>query len=209
MNLCDPESFLPVITECLNEEQRKVMRPEHMANFLALSAELFLTNFDGIAAAFEKQNGLELNFKAKLAQEKDTVDISYKPVEVYKDSASLNLPDPDQETMPFMKKGNSSAPPAEPEPVVVEAEILELPAPLPEVLSLPSPQRTEGEQDAYSEGQAAAASGIHIEDNPYAQALNEEAEAYREAWNDGYRDQQREQREADEAGNADSGEEIV
>jgi hypothetical protein len=110
--VCDAENYLPIITACLDEAQVKKLKPRHMANFMALSAELFIGNYSMIADAFERNNGLEIGFKAKLAQEKDNVEIQFKPVDVFKDSASANLPDEDQEEFPFVKGSGSAVPAA-------------------------------------------------------------------------------------------------
>lgn len=134
--LCDAESYIPTIVECLDEKQAKQLRPHHMANFMALAAELFLTNYEGIATAFERNNGLEVTFKAKLAQEKDHVEISFKPVDTYKDSASANLPDEDQSEFDF-KRPPMPKPTTE-DPVVVDAEEVPLGLPAP-VMALPEP----------------------------------------------------------------------
>ena len=133
--VCDAESYLPIITACLDEAQVKKLKPRHMANFMALSAELFIGNYSMIADAFERNNGLEIGFKAKLAQEKDNVEIQFKPVDVFKDSASANLPDEDQEEFPFVKGSGSAVPAAAaatrevPRAMIGNREIKALPAP--------------------------------------------------------------------------------
>lgn len=134
--ICDADSYLPIITGCLEEKQAKLLRPHHMAHFMALSAELYLSNYDSIATAFERNNGLEVNFKARLAPEKDNVEISFKPVDTFKDSASANLPDEDQSTFDFKPKNapRGAAP-------VVDAEIVPMGLPAPaDVRSLPAPK---------------------------------------------------------------------
>lgn len=198
-SICDPENYLEIITGCLTEEQAALMRPHHMANFMALAAELFLTNFTGIATAFEKQNGLEIVFKANLASGKDTVDVTYKPVAVYKDSASLNLPEEEDEkqaTMDFGKKKPEPQPePVKPSEVVVEAEVLALPAPKEEPLALPAPKpMTAQEDDAYSHGQEAAAEGLMPDANPY----DEDPDLF-QVWRKGWYDQRNAMQEAEEA----------
>lgn len=198
--VCDAENYLPIITACLDEAQVKKLKPRHMANFMALSAELFISNYAMIADAFERNNGLEIGFKAKLAQEKDNVEIQFKPVDVFKDSASANLPDEDQEEFPFVKKPSAAA--AATKAPVVDAEVLALPAPA-TVLGLPFPidgdeeeipyqekpkQRTPDEEAAYQEGRAEFDPDSVVYDfNPYDEA--DEAglplhEAYRDGWND-------------------------
>lgn len=150
-NICDAENYLPIVSECLSDDQKKVLRPAHMANVMALTAELFLGNYDGIAAAFERQSSLEIAIKVKLASEKDAVELSFKPVEVFKDSASANLPDEDQATFDFNKPKPQTQP--EPEGEIVEAEVIHaLPAPM---LGLPAPaegSRTTAEQAAFEQG---------------------------------------------------------
>lgn len=168
IHICEPESYLPVVTECIDPAHAKRLRAHHMANFLALSAELFLINYDGIATAFERNNGLEISFKLKLAPEKDNVDISFKPVDVFKDSASATLPDEDQ---PELFKKESKSPvkkPAEEPPIEVASVPLGLPAP---VLGLPAPEATAEEkselEQAYDAGVAARAAGHPATANPY------------------------------------------
>ena len=135
--ICDADSYLPIVEECLDDKQKKELRPIHMANALALTAELFLLHYTAIATAFERCNGLEITFKVKLAQEKDTVEVAFKPVDTFKDSASANLPEEDDPSQPTFDFAPAPQPPAaEPEPVEVEAEVLGLPAP---ALGLPAP----------------------------------------------------------------------
>ncbi|MGL4398496.1 MAG: hypothetical protein ACRCXD_01395 [Luteolibacter sp.] len=143
-NICDAENYLPIVSECLSDEQKKILQPHHMSNVMALTAELFLRNYDGISAAFDRNACLEISIKVKLTSEKDGVELSYKPVEVFKDYTSANLPDDNQETFDF-KKG-TAAPKLEGE--IVEAEVIPaLPAPL---LGLPAPaeeERTPSEEE--------------------------------------------------------------
>ena len=136
--VCDAENYLPIITACLDEAQTKKLKPRHMANFMALSAELFISNYAMIADAFERNNGLEIGFKAKLAQEKDNVEIQFKPVDMFKDSASAMLPDEDQAEFAFAKKsGNGIKAKAAP---VVDAVVVPMALPAPaRVLQLPAP----------------------------------------------------------------------
>jgi hypothetical protein len=144
-NICDAENYLPIVSECLSDAQKKVLR----SNVMALTAELFLGNYDGIAAAFERNASLEISLKVKLASEKDGVELSYKPVEVFKDFASANLPDEDQATFDF----NKAKPAPKPEAEIVEAEVIPaLPAPM---LALPAPvagSRTTAEESAFVQG---------------------------------------------------------
>lgn len=183
--ICDADNYLPIIVGCLTPEQSLLLKPRHMANFMSLAAELFISNYSMIGTAFERNNGLEIGFKAKLAAEKDNVEISFKPVDVFKDSASANLPDEDQAEFPFAQKNGNGSKPAGP---VVEAEILQL-GNSPDVLQLPAPKaaRTADEQAAYEEGreeydELTAA----IDANPYYEDSGEEGKraAYFEGWQD-------------------------
>lgn len=166
-NICEPESFLPIVEQCVDPGQAKKLRPHHMANFMALSAELFLIHYDGIGTAFERNNGLEVTFKLKLAAEKDNVELAFKPVDVFKDSASAPLPieDPNQPDL-FKKKPEK---PQAPEPAVeVESVPLGLPAP---VMGLPAPELTDEEKahidNIREEGMDARAAGSPRNANPY------------------------------------------
>ena len=115
-----------------------------MANVMALTAELFLSNYEGIAGAFDRNYSLEVTFKVKLAQEKDSVEVSYKPVETYKDSASANLPEEDdsnQSSFDFEEKAPSEE---GGEVVDVEESPKGLPAPME---ALPAPEEAEQQED--------------------------------------------------------------
>lgn len=165
-NICEPESFLPIVEQCVDPEQAKKLRPHHMANFMALAAELFLVHYDGIGTAFERNNGLEVTFKLKLAPEKDNVELAFKPVDVFKDSASAPLPveDPNQ---PDLFKNRPKAPKEKP-PVEVESVPLGLPEP---VKALPAPELTDEEKAAFDEaraaGYAARSAGSPLSANPH------------------------------------------
>ena len=184
--VCDAENYLPIIAACLDDAQSKKLKPRHMANFMALSAELFISNYSMIAEAFERNNGLEIGFKARLAQEKDNVEIQFKPQDVFKDSASAPLPDEDQEEFPFVKKSAPVSPAPGP---VVEAEVLALPAPG-EVLALPAPAdetvRSEEEQTAFNEGRECFDPDCDCYDlNPYDETTPDGVplhQAYADGW---------------------------
>lgn len=106
--LADPESYVETIAAAMNERDRKRIAPIHVANVMALTADLVLSHIDAIGEAFELNNGLEITLKAKLAREKDTLNIQFKPVGDFKDSASANVPDPDQVEMDFQAKSEKS-----------------------------------------------------------------------------------------------------
>ena len=179
-NICDAENYLPIVSECLSDAQRKVLRPHHMSNVMALTAELFLGNYDGIAAAFERNASLEISLKVKLASEKDGVELSYKPVEVFKDFASANLPDEDQATFDF----NKAKPAPKPEAEIVEAEVIPaLPAPM---LGLPAPvagSRTTAEQAAFEQAwkYSFTPAGDCFSECPFALGTDE-ADAFLQGW---------------------------
>jgi hypothetical protein len=189
-NICEPESFLPIVEQCVDPEQAKKLRPHHMANFMALAAELFLVHYDGIGTAFERNNGLEVTFKLKLAPEKDNVELAFKPVDVFKDSASAPLPmeDPNQPDL-FKKKPEKSK---APEPAVeVESVPLGLPAP---VMGLPAPELTDEEKahidNIREQGMDARAAGSPRNANPYPIKSTD-----RMLWSEGWDYQNREMAE--------------
>lgn len=177
-NICDAENYLPIVTDCLDESQRKILRPHHMSNVMALVAELFLGNYDGIAAAFDRNASLEISIKVKLTSEKDGVELSYKPVEVFKDFASANLPDEDQATFDF----NNQKP--KPEEEVVEVDVVHgLPEPM---KGLPSPVegvRTTAEQAAFDQGwkYSFTPAGDRFSECPFALGTDE-ADAFLQGW---------------------------
>ena len=139
--LSDPDSYLETLAAAMSDSDKKRMAPIHVANILALTADLTLSHMDGISEAFEKNNGLEITFKAKLAREKDNLTIQFKPVNEFKDSASASVPDPDQEEMDFRDAKSaegSDIPTHESDDVPMKAK--GLPNPL---KSLPSPEEDE------------------------------------------------------------------
>lgn len=179
--LCDADSYLTTITDCVDEKQRKKLRPYHMANSMALVAELFLQNYDGISTAFERNGSLEVTFKAKLAQDKDTVEVSYKPVDTFKGSASADLPDEDQEVFDFAK---SNKPTPARSGAVVDAEVIHsLPPPM---MALPAPPKTAEEEDAYQAGMEAAAMGESYSTNPHPFSKDPTEGMLWNAWADGW-----------------------
>lgn len=181
-NICEPESFLPIVEQCVDPYQAKKLRPHHMANFMALAAELFLVHYDGIGTAFERNNGLEVTFKLKLAPEKDNVELAFKPVDVFKDSASAPLPieDPNQPEL-FKKKPDKAS--DEKPPVEVESVPLGLPAP---VMGLPAPALTDEEKAVFDEaraaGFAARSAGSPLSANPHPFRSMIRA-VWKEGWN--------------------------
>ncbi|MBK1884839.1 hypothetical protein JIN85_20685, partial [Luteolibacter pohnpeiensis] len=180
-HLADAESYLPTITECLPDKHRKKLRPHHMANFMGLVADLFFTHYEGIAKAFDRNGSLEVTFKAKFAQEKDTVEVSYKPVDTFKDSASAELPDPDQEVFDFTKGSSASQRNAGP---VVDAEIVHaLPAPME---LLPAPPKTPEEEQAFEDGFKAATQGESYSTNPHPFTKDPTENALWKAWAEGW-----------------------
>lgn len=195
-NICEPESFLPIVEQCVDPEHAKKLRPHHMANFMALAAELFLIHYDGIGTAFERNNGLEVTFKLKLAPEKDNVELAFKPVDVFKDSASAPLPieDPDQPDL-FKKK------PEKETGSVVEVESVSLlpspatglPAPIVEA-EIVEQTRSEEEEKAYQEGLSDFAEGDNQTDfNPY---IADDEPALYAAFHQGWMDKRKEHLDA-------------
>lgn len=175
--LCDADQYEPVVAGCLTEKQARTLPPRHLANALSLMAELFLTHYDGIAHAFEKNNGAEVSLKLQLGPQKDELKLAYKPANEVKDSAMATVPDPDQTEMDFVKP----KPPAAPTAPVMDVE--SVPAGLPEpALGLPAPERTEKEREAYEKGTAAALAGRSFSTNPYLYRTPEW-----HAWADGWR----------------------
>ncbi|MGE9268385.1 MAG: hypothetical protein ACQKBY_09835 [Verrucomicrobiales bacterium] len=123
--LADPDSYRDAVEACMTEQEQKRLPAQHVANVMSLVAEMIFTHIDPISEAFEKNNGLEVTFKAKLAKERDTVAIQFKPVGDYKDSAIATVDDPEQETFDF-KKGEEGADGYEPE----QDEVKGLPEPV-------------------------------------------------------------------------------
>lgn len=138
-NLCDPDTYLEIITACLPEGKgQKDMPPAHLANAMALMAELLLGNHAIMAGPFSDENSLQVGFTLKFSKEKDTLEISYYPASKIKDSASKSVDDPNQSTLDeYAKKKAAETPePPEEQPVI---DVLGLPAPEPEPLGLPEP----------------------------------------------------------------------
>lgn len=138
-NLCDPDTYLEIITACLPEgKSLKDMPPAHLANAMALMAELLLGNHAIMAGPFSDENTLQVGFTLKFSKEKDTLEISYYPASKIKDSASKSVDDPNQSTLDeYAKKKAAEAPepPEEQEPI----DVIGLPAPESEPLGLPGP----------------------------------------------------------------------
>jgi hypothetical protein len=175
--LADADQYEPVVAGCLSDKQAKLLPARHLANGLALMAELILTHYDGIAEAFDTNNGVEISLKLQLGGQKDELKISYKPASEVKDAASAAVPDPNQEEMDFVKPKPKPKPATASGPSVVDVEALPAPA-----LGLPAPERTKTEQDAWDRGQASAIKGEAFSANPY---LFRSPEWH--AWADGWR----------------------
>ena len=158
--LADADQYEPVVAGCLSEKQAQLLPARHLANGLALMAELILTHYDGIAEAFDTNNGVEVALKLQLGGQKDELKISYKPASEVKDAASASVPDPNQAEMEFVKP-KPSTPPAGTGPIV---EVEALPEPR---LALPAPELTKTQQDARDRGVNAARKGQSLSTNPY------------------------------------------
>lgn len=175
--LCDADQYEPVVAGCLSDKQAKTLPPRHLANGMALFAELILTHYDGIAEAFDTNNGLEISMKLQFGPQKDELKFAYKPVSEVKDAAMATVPDPNQTEMDFAKPVRPAGPQGD--VVDVEAVPAGLPAP---ALGLPVPERTESEREANEKGTAAALAGRSFSTNPYLYRTPEW-----HAWADGWR----------------------
>jgi hypothetical protein len=128
LQVCDAESYLSIIKASLSEEQTKAHSPIHLANILALTAELYLLYYDSIGSSFATSHELALALTCKIGASKDTVEISWLPVAKFKDSASATVEDESQPDLGDIKKEAKSYAPKparighEPPVVVVEAE---------------------------------------------------------------------------------------
>jgi len=191
--LADAEQYEPVVAGCLSEKQAKLLPARHLANGLALFAELMLTHYDGIAEAFDTNNGVEVSLKLQLGGQKDELKLSYKPTGEVKDSASATVPDPNQEEFGFTKPKQPSPPPA-PAPAATVVDVDSVPMGLPEPrLALPAPELTKTEQDARDRGIASAKKGEGFSVNPY---LYQSPEWH--AWADGWKSAANDAEEADD-----------
>ena len=94
----------------MSDEQKENLSPNHIANIMALSAEMMLTYAGPIGKSFQDQGELDLTLKAKLGAMKDTVQIQFKRAADFKDSASAELPDPNQAEMDFRERKDASKP---------------------------------------------------------------------------------------------------
>lgn len=99
--LADPDTYLDIIADCMSDEQKENLSPHHIANIMALSAEMMLTYAGPIGKSFHDQGELDVTLKARLGSMKDTVQIQFKRAADFKDSASAELPDPNQAEMDF------------------------------------------------------------------------------------------------------------
>lgn len=134
-NLADPETYLETIAECMSEDEKNSLSPHHIANVMALSAELMLTYAGSIGRSLEDQIELDVTLEAKLAKVKDTVQIQFKRSADLKDSASAEVPDPNQAEMDFKDGAGKTAPaaceqPAPETPMGLPAPMKGLPAPV-------------------------------------------------------------------------------
>lgn len=162
--LADADQYEPVVAGCLSEKQAKLLPARHLANGLALFAELILTHYDGIAEAFDTNNGVEISLKLQLGGQKDEMKISYKPASEVKDSASATVPDPNQEEFGFTKRPQPTPPAG---PAARAGQVVDIQA-LPEpMLGLPAPELTKTQQDARDRGIASARIGHAFSMNPY------------------------------------------
>jgi hypothetical protein len=188
--LADADQYEPVVAGCLSEKQAKLLPARHLANGLALFAELILTHYDGIAEAFDTNNGVEISLKLQLGGQKDEMKISYKPASEVKDSASATVPDPNQEEFGFTKRPQPTPPTA---PAARAGQVVEIQA-LPEpMLGLPAPELTTTQQDARDRGVNAARKGEHRSTNPY---LYQSPEWH--AWADGWKSAATDAEESDD-----------
>ena len=112
--VCDAESYVAILKASLTEEQIKVHPPIHLANILALTAELYLLYYDAIGSSFATANELALTLQCKTGAGKDTVEISWLPVAKFKDSASATVEDDSQPDLGDIKKEAKSRPPSAP-----------------------------------------------------------------------------------------------
>lgn len=194
--LADADQYEPVVAGCLSEKQAKLLPARHLANGLALMAELILTHYDGIAEAFDTNNGVEVSLKLQLGGQKDELRISYKPASEVKDAASATVPDPNQVEMDFAKpKPQPAAPAAKGGPVVVDVEALPEPR-----LALPAPELTKTQQDARDRGVNSARKGEGFSMNPY---LYQSPEWH--AWADGWKSVATDAEEEDAGSGEDAG----
>ena len=138
--LADPETYLEIISDCMGEQEKEDLSPHHVANVMALSAELMLTYAGPIGRSFQDQGELDITLKAKLGSIKDTVQIQFKRAAELKDSASAEVPDPNQTEMDFKAGESPQETPDESSSSeeIDDTEAKGLPAPL---RALPSPDK--------------------------------------------------------------------
>lgn len=130
LQVCDAESYVAILKSSLTEEQLKNHRPIHLANILALTAELYLTYYDAIGEAFETGQELAITLNCKIGASKDTIEIAWLPVAKFKDSASATVEDDSQPDLGDIKNEAKGRAPMTPKParialappVVVEVE---------------------------------------------------------------------------------------
>jgi hypothetical protein len=112
LQVCDAESYVAILKASLTEDQLKNHRPIHLANILALTAELYLTYYDAIGNAFEAGQELAIALNCKIGASKDTVEIAWLPVAKFKDSASATVEDDSQPDLGDLKKEAKGRAPA-------------------------------------------------------------------------------------------------
>lgn len=155
--LADPDTYLDIIADCMSDEQKENLSPHHIANIMALSAEMMLTYAGPIGKSFQDQGELDVTLKARLGSMKDTVQIQFKRAADFKDSASAELPDPNQAEMDFKAKdsggdsgdGLDEIDPDEPIPFetkALQAPKKGLPAPI-EAEIVDGDDKVEGEEE--------------------------------------------------------------
>lgn len=145
IRLADSDSYLPFLKEAILPKLQKRMPADHTANILALMADLLITHYDSISEAYEANNGLDIQFKARLSPEKDDLTIQFKPVNEFKDSASMTVPDPNQDEFDF--DGSKKSEPDEEEETPGENEPLAIEDTPKEALEIECTTEEEGEEN--------------------------------------------------------------
>ena len=101
MNLCDPDSYKQIMTDCLDAKDLQKMNVNHMANMMALFAESLITYHPRIADLMECSSAVEYTINVKHASDKDTLKMKSKPVSAIDDTFTATCEDPDQGQMDF------------------------------------------------------------------------------------------------------------
>lgn len=200
--LCSPESYLEAVKACVEPSEAKKLKPNHLANFLALAAEHWLLRYPGLSEAYERGNSLTIDFKAILGPEKTDVQIQYKPVDVFKDVASAPLPHEDDDQPDLFKQKPGAPKPAAPAPESKGS--LELPAP---VNALPAPALTAAEkkhiEKIRKQGYDARAGGEPSNANPHPIKSIDRA-----IWKEGWSERDREEKAGEHSGETLEAEEV-